>query len=117
MSVQIGPFFYIENKLICNTCPLGEGRMQADKLDHSYSHEKLWEDHFDTGDYIDHPRGRVVWDCTNNRAIIYIDRCINIPEVLAKINEAFNLQDYVVESDEHYRCRHCVGDLFGPESR
>lgn len=111
MSVQIGPFFYIEKKLICNTCPLDEGRMQADKLDNSYSHEQLWEDHFDSGDYIGHPRGRVVWDCTNDLAIIYIDRCINNPGVLAQIKETFDLQDYAIEFDDHYRCRSCIGDL------
>lgn len=64
-----------------------------------------------SGDYIDHPRGRVVWNCTDDHAIIYIDRCINQPEVLAKIKEAFDLQAYVVRSDEHYRCRRRIDDL------
>lgn len=45
MSIQIGPFFYIENKLIYNTCTLNKGRRQADKLDNSYSHEQLWDDY------------------------------------------------------------------------
>ena len=112
MMAKIGPFFYINQQLICHTCPLSEGRRQADKLDNSYGHEQLWDDHFDSGEYIDHPRGRVVWDCTNHRAVIYIDRCINNPEVLTKIEEAFDLQDYVVASDEHYRCRNCVDELF-----
>ena len=113
MSVQIGPFFYINNKLIRNTCSLDQGRRQADKLDNSYSHEQLWDNHFDSGEYIDHPRGRVVWNCTNNRAIIYIDRCINISEVISTITEVFELQDYLVEFDDHYRCKDCVEDLFG----
>ena len=108
----IGPFFYIKKKLIYNACSLAKGRKQADKLDNSYGHEKLWDDNFRSGEYIDHPRGRVVWDCTNNRAIVYIDRCINKPEVLVKIKETFDLQDYVVEFDGHYCCRRCVGDLF-----
>ena len=87
MSVQIGPFFYIKNKLIHNTCSLEKGRRQADKLD---------------------PRGRVVWDITNNRAIIYIDRCINKPEIISKIKVTFELQNYTVAYDDHYRCRNCV---------
>ena len=111
MSIQIGPFFYIENKLICNTCTLDKGRKQADKLDNSASHEQLWDDKFDSGDYIDHPRGRVVWDCTNNRAIIYIDRCINTPEVIARIKDTYELRDYTIEFDNHYCCRDCVGEL------
>ena len=108
MSVQIGPFFYIKNTLIRNTCPLEKGRRQADKLDNSYSHEQLWDDHFRFGEYIDHPRGRVVWDITNNRAIIYIDRCINKPEIISKIKVTFELQDYTVAYDYHYHCRNCV---------
>ena len=109
----IGPFFYVRGKLIYNAIPLSEGRKQFDKLDNSYGHEKLWDDNFKGGDYINFPRGRVVWDATNDRAIIYIDRCINKPAVLEKISEAFGLGDnYVVESDGHYRCRRCVGDIF-----
>lgn len=108
MSVQIGPFFYIKNTLIRNTCSLEKGRRQADKLDNSYSHKQLWDDHFRFGEYIDHPRGRVVWDITNNRAIIYIDRCINKPKVISKIKVTFELQDYTVAYDDHYRCRNCV---------
>ena len=111
----IGPFFYIHGKLICHTCPPAEGRRQADKLDDSYGHEQLWDDHFSTGDYIDYPRGRVMWDCARSRAVIYIDRCINTPEVLAIIQKAFDLQDYVIASDDHYRCRNCVGDAFAEE--
>lgn len=109
---NIGPFFYIHGKLIFNACPLSEGRMQADKLDNSYGHDRLWDDSFKSGDYIDYPRGRVVWDTANNRAIVYIDRCIDKPEIIAKIIAAFGLTDYVTEHDDHYRCINCVGDLF-----
>lgn len=109
---NIGPFFYIQGKLIFNACSLSEGRMQADKLDNSYGHDRLWDDHFKSGDYIDFPRGRVVWDMSNNRAIIYIDRCIDTPEIIAKIKDAFGLTDFVIEYDDHYRCINCVGDLF-----
>ena len=108
MGAHIGPFFYINNKLICNTCSLDEGCRQADKLDNSYSHEQLWDDYSRSGEYIDHPRGRVVWDRTNNRAIIYIDKCINKPEIISKIKAAFEIQNYTVEFDDHYRCRDCV---------
>lgn len=108
MTAKIGPFFYIDNELVYNACPLSQGRRQADKLDNSYSHEKLWEKYFVFGEYIDYPRGRVVWDCTNNRAIIYVDRCINIPKVIEKIKVSFELQDYIVEFDNHYRCSKCL---------
>ncbi len=113
--IKAGPFFFVRKKLIFHALPLTECRTQADKLDDPYGHDKLWSDNFKSGDYIDHPRGRVVWDRTNNRAIIYIDRCIDKPEVIDKIKEAFGITEYVTGYDDHYRCRRCAGDLFGED--
>lgn len=111
-KLTIGPFFYVYKTLIYNTLPVEKGRVQAGKLDNPYGHDRLWDSRFKFGDYINYPRGRVIWDKTNNRAIIYIDRCINKPEVIDKIKEAFRITNYVVEYDDHYRCKNCVGDLF-----
>ena len=108
-TMKIGPFFYINNTLIFNGCYLSEGRKQADKIDNSYGHDKLYDEQFKSGDYIDYPRGRIIWDCSNNRAIIYIDPCIKTADVIGKIKTAFNLTEYVPEEDEHYRCKECVG--------
>jgi len=102
----------LDNKLIYKTCSLDEGRRQADKLDNSYSHEQLWDDHFNSGEYIDYPRGRVIWDCSNNCAIIYIDRCISNPEVILRIIEVFDLRDYTVKFDTHYCCQNCTNTRF-----
>lgn len=32
--------------------------------------------------------------------------------VLSQIIDAFDIGDYVVEYDDHYHCKNCVGDLF-----
>ena len=109
---KIGPFFYVNKTLICSALPLEKGEARGDKLDNPCGHDRLWDSRFRSGDYIDYPRGRVVWDKTNDRAIIYIDSCINKPEVIDKIKSAFGITDYVVEYDDHYRCKNCVGDLF-----
>ena len=109
---SVGPFFYLRGRLIFRAVPLSGARRQADKLDGPYGHDKLWDDTFPSGDYIRYPRGRVVWDCANDRAIVYIDRCVDRPEVLGKIAAAFGLTDYTVEHDDHYRCSRCVGDPF-----
>ena len=111
-TIKIGPFFYIKSKIFFNDCPLSEGRKQSDKIDNSYGHDQLYDDYFKFGDYIDYPRGRVVWDITNNRSIIYIDPCINREDVLSRIIAAFDIGDYVVEYDDHYHCKKCVVDLF-----
>lgn len=110
--MKIGPFFFIRNHLIYDACPLSAGRRQADKIDNSYGHEALYDKYFKFGDYIDFPRGRVVWDCSNSRAIVYIDPCIRKEAVLSQIRAAFDLTDYVVEGDDHYHCKKCVGALF-----
>lgn len=110
--MKIGPFFYIKNTLVFNACSLDEGRKQADKIDNSYGHDQLYEEHFKSGDYIDFPRGRVVWDCSGNKAIIYIDPCINRESVLNEIRIAFDLEDFITEDDDHYHCKKCVGSLF-----
>ena len=109
---KIGPFFYIRNRLIYEACPLSEGRKQADKLDNSYGHDRLYEDHFRSGDYIDYPRGRVVWDCTENLAIVYIDKCLQTSEVLSEIETVYELGTYVIREDEHYRCPRCMGAVW-----
>ena len=109
---KIGPFFYVQKRLLYRAGPLSAGRAQADKLDLPYGHDRLWDACFSAGDYIDVPRGRVVWDGANTRAIVYIDRCIDTPAVLARVAAAFELTGYVVAHDDHYRCRACVGDPF-----
>lgn len=91
MLSSIGSFFYIRGKLIYNACPLSEGREQAGKLDNSYGHDQLYDAHFKTGEYIDYPRGRVVWDEKKIHSIIYIDPCINRENVLSQIIDALIL--------------------------
>lgn len=109
---KVGPFFYINRKLINNVCSLDSAREQADKLDNSYGHEQLYDDFYKSGDYIDYPLGRVVWDKTNKRAIIYIYKCINKPAVVGKIAEVFELIDYIVEYDLHYHCKKCSDEIW-----
>ena len=110
---KIGPFFYIGNKLIYNACTIEEGREQWNKIDNPYSHEELYDASFLDGDYIYEPRGRVVFDRDRRLSIIYIDMCIYKPEVIEKIREAFSLDAYEIDFDDHYRCRNCLKeDLF-----
>ena len=112
---RIGPFFYIKDRLIFNGCASEFGEARGGKRDNPYSHERLYDRHFKTGDYIDFPRGRVVWDTEAAQAVVYIDRCIRRPEVLEKIAAAFELEDYRVEEDSHYRCKTCLGELWEEE--
>ncbi len=112
---RIGPFFYIDDRLIFNACAVETGERRGGKVDNPYSHERLFQRRGPGGDYIDFPRGRVVWDEAAARAVVYIDPCIRTPEVLERIAQAFELTDYVVEGDVHYHCRNCADTLLTEE--
>ncbi len=113
--MQIGPFFYIPQKrrVIYNACNIEQGELRIDKYDNPYGHEQLWDDYFSNGDYINYPRGRVIYDSTNHKAIIYIDKCINKPVMIEKIKTLFAIDiPYVVEYDFHYQCIRCMQDIW-----
>lgn len=111
----IGPFFYVaqKRKIIYNICETEQGEERFGKFDNPYGHEQLWDDHFSNGDYIDYPRGRVIYDSAGNKAIIYIDKCIDKPAMIEKLKVLFNIDiPYVVEYDFHYQCKHCLKDIW-----
>ena len=111
----IGPFFFVPQwkRIIYNACVIDKGECRADKYDNPYGHEQLWDDHFSNGDYINYPRGRVVYDSVNKKAVIYIDKCINKPVMIAKIKELFEIDiQCVVKYDFHYQCARCLKDIW-----
>ena len=111
---MIGPFFYINGDFISHKIPATQGDKRGGKLDNPYSHEKLYDDRYNDGDYINIPRGRVVWDIEKERAIIYIDICLEkLDGAVTKIAELFGLSDYVTEHDAHYVCKDCAGKYEG----
>ena len=113
MRNYIGAFFYISGNFLAHKIPALQGEQRGGKLDNPYSHEKLYDDNFCDGDYIHIPRGRVVWDIEKERAIIYIDVCIEkIDGAVIKIAELFSLTDYAVEHDEHYVCPNCMKNIW-----
>jgi NAD(P)H-flavin reductase len=115
----IGPFFYVPRRIICHSIPAEKGENRFGKLDDPYGHDALWEAHGLQGDYIHYPRGRVIFDTQQDRAIIYIDRCIHIPPIIRKVVELFEIDgDYTVVYDDHYRCKNCTDDPFAdPEAQ
>ena len=103
--LMIGPFFYINKKLIFNACTLDQARPQADKLDNSYGHDQLYEDYYKDGDYIDYPRGRV--DYTGKgKPIIYMSPHIDDSHIPG-IVKTFELIEYPIikyDHSKHYQC-------------
>lgn len=113
-TTYIGPFFYTAGgQILAHRIPAAEGETRGGKLDNPYSHEALYNDHNACGDYIELPRGRVIWDIAQSHAILYTDTCIEqIDGAIEQIAELFGLTDYVVEHDEHYVCPTCMGNIW-----
>lgn len=109
----IGPFFYINGNFTAHKIPVPQGEARGNKIDNPYSHEKLYDSEIGVGDYINVPRGRVVWDSETDKVIIYIDSCIEkIDGAIIQIVELFGLTDYIVEHDGHYVCPNCMENIW-----
>jgi len=110
---MIGAFFYINGDFLVHKIPVEKGEKRGGKLDNPYSHEKLYENNYTGGDYIDIPRGRVVWDIETGKAIIYIDTCIEeVDGAVTELAKLFGLDNYVIEHDEHYVCPKCIKNIW-----
>lgn len=112
-NIKLGPFFYFNKKLLFNALPMKECELRIDKLDNPYSHEELFESEYGNFfDYIDIPRGRVIYDLTNKCSIIYIDPCIKYQKIIEEIIKTFNIDNYVISGDLHYHCKKCSDEVW-----
>jgi len=84
----------------------------------TYNHKKLWENEiknntahkpYNKKDYNYYPRGRI--DISNNKATIYLNPHINIPEIIDEIKQKFGLLPQnismvrtVFDGSKHYEC-------------
>ena len=111
----IGLFFYVKGKLLAYKVILEKAEVYGDFLTCPVSHDAVWRKRIGTKFPVDFdyfPRGRVVYNTREEKYVIYIDKCLDTTEHIAKIVEAFGLADheYVVEFDEHYQCHKCNKD-------
>jgi hypothetical protein len=118
---SVGIFWKIGHVLVIDHSALEETETYGDCLTHAAGHYERWEGWqalglsrlrsfgfpYDiiTSEYDDWPRGRIVHEVPANRFVLYADRRLQKPEIIAAITEAFRLeaQKVVVRSDAHYR--------------
>lgn len=109
--MNIGPFFYFKDKisniqgLYADLVNINDITDRTEKLDSPVGHQELFDRLKTKEDYIFFPRGRVVYDTGQNVSIIYIDKCIM--KQVPKVVETFQLENYRVETNDHYTCRGC----------
>ena len=88
------------------------------KKGNSYNHRKLWEEEiksnssyrpYNKKEYNHYPRGRV--EVSNNKATIFLNHHINLPEIVEEIKTKFGLSSHnisevnmVVDGSVHYQC-------------
>ena len=116
MIVNVGIFWaiggviyaYIEQR---ETDKPNEREKLSGKIDSDLEHFAAWDKElakrFFNADFATFPRGRVMFDTSQNRHIIYADRCIMVNEVV-RIKDLFQTINAQVCRDEHYRCDKCM---------
>ena len=118
---SVGIFWKIGRVLIIDHSTLDEAEAYDECLTHAAGHYERWKgwqrlgvsrlrslgypDSIITSEYDEWPRGRIVHEVPANRFVLYADRRLQKPDIIAALTEAFRLeaQKVVIRSDAHYR--------------
>jgi len=107
---DVGAFYMVGDNLLSNSVKLSDGDEYGGFINYS-SHWDLWKalcrsyPKLKNYEYDDFPRGRVVFDKTSRKSIIYLDKKLNNPQAVDKICKEYHLgSNYEVnDEDEHYQ--------------
>ncbi len=117
----VGIFWRVGGVLVVDRSTLAEAEPYGDHLTHAAGHYERWAHWRKLGasrsaalglprqiavtEYDEWPRGRIVYEKPAQRFVIYADRRLQAPDVIAAVKTAFGLggSEAVVKSDLHYR--------------
>lgn len=105
---QVGLFFIVRSELLLHSCKLAEGEPYGDFLNYPLSHDKVWREHYQKKYHVDfdyYPRGRIVYNKSDQRFILYYDGCIE--NEAKKMQNCFSHNTCQISRDEHYQCHKC----------
>jgi ribonuclease J len=74
-----------------------------------YNHAEMWEDICPPDEINNcalYPQGRVSFDVTHDRYVIYADKCVT-RESIDEVIELFGIENYIVLYDDSYTCSYC----------
>jgi hypothetical protein len=107
-----------ETRLLAAGCPLDQAEPYGDCLTYGPGHYETW-DHWRRDktvnpalraivrsyEYEDWPRGRIVFDRARDLFVLYADRKLMVPEMIARIETQFHLpaDRTEIQSDFHAR--------------
>jgi len=112
MDKNIGIFWIFENKIFSETQKINDIKTINGFKDSDLSHYQVWNKirnqhpKFYLYEYEDIPRGRVVYNVSKNKFVIYCNENILQDEILKRlILEKFQLlnEKSVFQKDEHYK--------------
>ncbi len=121
---KIGIFWIYQGRVLARPISIKDGEPQDDFIDSPDSHVHVWDEpdgfmrdypELAECNYEDIPRGRVLYESSEDRYVIYLDECLMNAKDQAALKQAFNLakEDCVFRSDPHY-CTDAskIDDLF-----
>ena len=117
----VGIFWRVDGFVVIDRSTLDAAEPYGDCLTHAAGHYERWLEWqllgapglralgypgaIATTEYDEWPRGRIVYEVVLRRFVLYADRRLQKPEIIAALKGAFGLSDaeVVVRSDPHYR--------------
>lgn len=117
----VGIFWSVDGALVVDRVSLAQAEPYGGCLTSPAGHYELWERwrkmgvarlkslglpaRIATSEYDEHPRGRVVYEQSSSRFVLYADRRLQSPEIVAALKCAFGIAEVevAVMSDLHYR--------------
>ncbi len=127
-SPSVGIFWRVAGSLIVDRSTLDEAEPYGDCITHARGHYECWQEWQALGgtglatkgyptkiastEYDEWPRGRVVYEIPANRFVLYADRQLQRPDIVAALKTIFGIAtaDVVIKSDLHYRTRSASWD-------
>lgn len=100
----VGPFFYINNKIYARLESVREFDESLPFFDSSLSHIRMFVALYMPGDYGNYSRGRVIFDNTKKRFIVYMDKSLMNDEIKQQLKNMYDLNEEAVvfKTDQHY---------------
>lgn len=113
LDMRIGIFWIYKDEVIGRTVPLSAGGENYPGLvDSPDNHVEVWDEprflsvhpELNLREYQEIPRGRVLWNMNNRRAIVYMDSTLHAPKNKTRIATFFEFEGCEVqwETDPHY---------------
>jgi hypothetical protein len=120
-SPSVGIFWRVDGVVVIDRSTLEKAEPYGDCITHAAGHYERWQEwqrlgttrlavlgypgHIASTEYDQWPRGRVVYETPPQRFVLYADRRLQKPDIIAALKAAFGLNEteVLVRSDVHYR--------------